>query len=144
MKKKIQRHRRQKDTEPTGECKAIVPVCNEDDVPKEPTEKSCSDQIIGTSDEEKAISHFLHESKKRKLEVADDETDNPVVASLGKKKYKKRHAQTTKRHAQIQEATIKSGKEQASSGDDMTLNCFLRNRSKKRRESGRGDIQNFR
>ncbi|KAL6183265.1 hypothetical protein ACLB2K_044676 [Fragaria x ananassa] len=144
MKKKIRRHRRQKGTEPTGECKAIVPVSNEDDAPKEPTEKSCSDQIIGTSDEEKAISHFLHESKKRKLEVADDETDNPVVASLGKKKYKKRHAQTTKRHAQIQEATIKSGKEQASSGDDMTLNCFLRNRSKKRRESGRGDIQNFR
>lgn len=32
---------------------------------------SCSDQIIGTSDEDDTIAFFLHKLKKRKLEVAD-------------------------------------------------------------------------
>ncbi|KAM5570451.1 myb-like protein L [Rosa sericea] len=214
-KKKVLKHRRRKHkgTEPTEECKAIVPVSNEDDAHKEPTALFYSDQIIGTSDEDDTVSYYLHKLKKRKLEVADlavrdspfycirddedlmqhestiacnnkpgrrklvrgqklglqepmrgvlgiypgsdHETDDPVVASTGKKNSKKRHAQTTKRHVicndpdagdlpKQEEVTIKSGKEQASagadSGDDITLACFL-NRLKKRRESDRGDIQ---
>ncbi|XP_062029068.1 uncharacterized protein LOC133745092 [Rosa rugosa] len=198
-KKKVlkHRHRKHKGTEPTVECKAIVPVSNEDDARKEPTSMSYSDQIIGTSDEDDTVSYYLHKSRKRKLEAdlavmqhepaiacnkpgrrklvrgqklglqepmrgvlricpgSDHETDDPVVASTGKKNSKKRHAQTTKRHIicndpdagglpKQEEVTIKSGKEQVSagadSGDDITLACFL-NRLKKRRESGRGDIQ---
>ncbi|XP_050378629.1 uncharacterized protein LOC126795944 [Argentina anserina] len=61
-------HRRHKVTEPTGD---FVLVSNEYDRRKEPAENSCSDRIIGTSDEDDTISYFLHKSKKRKLEVAD-------------------------------------------------------------------------
>lgn len=72
-KKKVikQCHRRRKGTEPAGEYKAVVPVTNEEDGHKEPTEMSCSDQIIGTSDGDDTIAFFLHKLKKRKLEVAD-------------------------------------------------------------------------
>lgn len=81
-KKKVlkQCHRRHKGTEPTGEYKAVVPVTSEDDGHKEPTEMSCSEQIVGTSDgDDITLADWQrqsgrgsdHKLKKRKLEVAD-------------------------------------------------------------------------
>ncbi|XP_021802956.1 uncharacterized protein LOC110747052 [Prunus avium] len=77
-----QRRIRHKGTEPTGECQVVVTLPCEQDTHKEPREMSCSDQIVGTSDEDDTtLACFLrNKSKKRKL--------GPVPSINGKKKRK--------------------------------------------------------